>query len=1010
MDPADTLQRREPMDTHVAPVLAGPPPSMPSFPILQEERTVADLCHQYAAAVATQEGAPDSVILGYILGAIHDQFMELEMASLDLLILLTQSLSGTNLQGAEKQNVIQLAKLKGVLAEMGSEGHQVKHLSTVRDISNGETPTKVITIPKEAPPRPDTPKAGSSPTPQSPLDDASAPQARVFRMVKEYRTGENLLEIITAIAQLNDEDLALLEGDAATTNNLMAIYREFMALVETTEAIPEQHADLFLAITDKMIHHPKCELLFPQGPQRTPGSFTFAATLLNKLLPLTEESAKKVALQPTIAKAYKNVWSEASMYIHYVFTHSILDMKHHHIDENKQQHLEEMQFGLRLLENFMPAHALLSKTQGSPFTISLGTMFALIRALDQADGIAEKDIAAYWGDANTFQDNCSEIAESLIPLSLPPADDPEALIEGIGRLLEDHQRAAFGGDQSKKTLTLVERANLFHRMRVARKINIEARKFANHIMRPEHNEVIRVVDLHTSTLVDISAHTKFIKDQKRYDATLKAIGSSLDFLKPTTPINAAERALLAIEETVNFRLSCRDPNAVHLKSTVSDIRSEYFALEYEKLRAKAIKYENHNYSQFNRPTMKREGTWYPEMQFNPRTMQEDIGASPVSGACSCNATMTLAYLLTPGRRKSDDMDFDLVMDEGQKLYYHILTNLYGEALEDTTGVYLEFENLNADVFSKGYLVPIERESREITQVLVPGQENAGYKLAWEQLEERIPESKTQIGGLIQNGASIYALHIEKKGDRTLYTIIDSHGLSHGIPTDDDNYDRAFRVTFESKDDAAMFLKLHHPYSSQDIRGHTCTVLPVVGPEKDLVVERDDGKGVMADARQYHTKVAALREAKRLEDRSLLRQNGLLPKTGKRFESRSRQGAPSITKQSRASDAKRSGKELLAELKMCKQADRIAEIAKALKGIAPSAQYLLDAYVAVWNENNPLLKKILTVSPTVKKTLVLSAEFKAKFKKAGTEEKKRMIARTWTDYRAQLLAKLDTIIK
>ena len=992
-------------------------PSPPEVSLSENESDIVDLCSQYLKAVETKESSLDPVTLGLFLGAIHDKFIKLSICSLGLLELIKKVISSRKLNGSEQTDKDKFISLEAILLVMNDRHYRDQNKIVVKDSSNDNRLTEALSIPKEV-----ARKKTSLPPPPPPDQFArgdslgNAQQIKVFEIVSRYNQEDEIIPILREIALLSDEDLSCIENDRSTAQNLFAIYQEFISMVSQTESIRGVDAALFFVVTNMMIRHPQCDMLFTQGAKGTPGSFTFCASIIDKTLPLDIETAKSIALNTKAAKAYSDVWTEASMYMRHVFVDSMLEMRYQVDPRSTEEKRGRILLGLRIASKHLPSLKILTEAKGTGFGVSIGTVFAIIGSLDQSDMLDDADVDRFFGPLATFKQDCIAICDSLIPHALAPRGESEVDLKSLEKQLTSHKMNVFANISREPFLSIAQRAKLFHVMRKIRRENVANLPNSPGILRQAQHEIIRKMNLNMNTIIDISIQTRFFRDKKRYNATIRAIESSLCAISPRAPIQSIDRTLTAAQKTVSFRLCDRDPRYSELEQRIDQTKSEFVAHEFERLKRVAVDFQKHEYSQFNRPTESHRGEWFPKVSYNARTGNNQLDYSPVSGACSCNATMTLVNLLTPRINKDEATFFDRVMDEAQVLYYYILNVKYGDTLERTSGHFLAFEDLNKEVFDKGYLVPVAKEDqREISTVLIPGQENSCYRSALDQLEDRMPEEIDQIGGLIQNGASIYALYIERKRGKMLYSIIDSHGLSPAILTSENDYERAFRITFESKDDAAMFLKLHHPYTTDDIRGHTATILPLIGPREDLVATRDKNKGLMYQARIYHDKIHSKRKKQRSKDRETLRKFDALPPTSsqnpflysKKFESLSSSSAQA----SSFTEDNQTPKQLLSSLKKCTNIECARDIVLQLKKKLPVAQSLLDAYIIVtFQKNNSNLTALLERSKELKNTLKIDQEVRLAFKTADKVEKTRLIERTWREYHDQILAKLDSIVK
>ncbi len=321
---------------------------------------------------------------------------------------------------------------------------------------------------------------------------------------------------------------------------------------------------------------------------------------------------------------------------------------------------------------------------------------------------------------------------------------------------------------------------------------------------------------------------------------------------------------------LKLRISTSNPDFNPLKEHIDAKKTAIERAEFDRLKSAAYSFEKHNYSQFSRPTQSRLGKWWPSESVR---FDEDLSPSPADSACSCNAAVALIYSLTPDRVFA----FDQVLDEGQYVYYKVLDGKPEVEGDATSGYYLHIrEDVDPIISRLGHL---RHEGEFLTGFLTEGEEAKVYKDLFAQLAQKIEGAAGKIGGFIQNGVNIYALTVEKTDEgQFLYTIIDSHGLSHSVPTVEKDYDRAFRISFKSIDDAASFLALHPPHSgepSQQI--NSVTILPVRGTEIDLSHFAHRGDDILSEAGAYALDLKDKRRAKEVQDRQTLDKAGRLPK-------------------------------------------------------------------------------------------------------------------------------------
>lgn len=970
---------------------------------------------------------------------IYAKLMTFEAISQYLIEALSAAFSEGNLTKIKAPAQVETAHILGMLEAIKQPLHQMDGKSQTKETRSGQT-IDLFVLPKTAPPK----EASSSGDLQRGFvsGDASLAEARgrddgaamteggkksrqvqMFEAVSAYTDKVDAFALMKHLLRLPRSDLQKLETDAATAPNLFKIYQRTITTILEMTPIPLDEAALCIAIADVVLQHPESEALFVAGPYQTPGSFAFAAHILTNILPLSPEAARVIGGQKEMVVAFNNVWGEGAQYVYHVFYNHGRELRNRLGADQKAQMKREMQMCLHIAEQYIPTIEQLSAAAGFDLSISAASAFAVIFAIESVDRIADGDLNTFGFDSGLFKVRCKGICDALAAKAFESQALPELDMSVASRRLADHQYAVFGKDPKKATIPLLERCGMFHTLRRVRATTLELHRSSVGSARSEFYDTLSIQERLMREIIDSGISARYVKTAARFDGTLRYLDSMFAKISQGTSFVDAEMILRRADELLSYRLNARDLYSIRTKSQIHDTRAELTRVEFARLKEKAADYQNHSYSQFNRPTETIKGKWWPKdcVRWSSALKEMELPPSPVSTACSCNATMALIHLLTPDRSKGGPFPFDQVLDEGQVIYYNILKRLLGVDVEDTAGHYLRFEDLEADIFDKGYLVHVDGGhvgSRELVEVLSLGAEHINYARIFTQLEARIPPDRKAIGGLIQNGASIYAIHIDKSGPKTLYSIIDSHGLHQGIPTSAENYDRAFKVSFESIEDVAMFLKLHHPYDGDNIMMNTCTVLPVVGPKVDLVVMRDKGEGLLSDARTKSVTLSTKRSegTRRDEDRSTLRRYGILPKTstGSSFSgSLHRKSAPKPPppgppgSSSKSSYAAMTSSELIARFQTSKSLPQIIEIGTELKKKLPNAIDAISAYTLAYTRDEEGLKLLKRKSPIIKERLKIDPEIRTSFAKAQSEsEQRRLIEESWKGYMQKAFALIE----
>ncbi len=979
----------------------------PSPKITPFENGLVVFCNSISQALKERATYPllSTRMLSHALNALHSKLQELTDLSPDFLVILrdtTQNLE-TQTSGEDQEKAIAIqARARSV--KLGGPSSAFKPLG--------------------AKPRP---ASLTSPARADEMGAKSPFQPKIRQLLLDFQPERSAVDLLKTILTLPKEDILRLETDRSTNPKIHLLYQTAIAeiqldLTERKERTPAESIFLLKA-GNLILHYPDFESLFPLGPYKSLGSRAFAALILAETCPLGAESARLIIEDEANLKPCVDfLWYEASFHIFTVFSGHMQEIRNRMPEETRLSIHNDIECCVHLATQYDQMYAQMSKAKGSHINRSVSTLFCMIYALDRVARVDPADLDRAGLRPAEFMSHCSQTCDQLNAAAQFSTPAPEVNLTTISDRLSQHQKKTFGKEFNKTELSTVELRNLFYAARETRKHAIE---FLDTDARQDAFEAIRKSDGWMEQIITAMMQGRFTKDGEgaRKCNFIQSILLALDSIEVDHPFDVKMSLFLNLEVLIHSRLNVYDTDRVKLQQQLDISKSNALGTEFARLKASAIKYENHSFSQFNRPTQTAQKDWWPREEVSITTGETQLAPSPASTACSCNATMTLVHLLTPGRPNEEAFDFDRVLNEGQFLFYDVLKRepqregerYQGQFLSEdrTAGIYLDFEAIErSPVFQGNYLSVVEQagtiDGKYIQVSLSPGKEIDQYKRLFTQLEARIPEGKDAIGGLIQNGVSIYAVHIQKTPvDGTTYTIIDSHGLYQGIPTAESDFNRAFKVSFKSIDDASRFLQLHHPYNGTDIRTNTCTVLPVIGPDIDLAAHRDRGAGLMAEASAYHLDLQQKQIEHLQKDKALLRQYRNLPvEPGHTFSrpwtSSSSTSSPLAIFKS-LQEAERSGK--------THEALRKAEELLRNQKISEKAKAALSAFVAASKRDNSTLVSLKTSHLELKRELVIDQGKRSAHGTARTpQERETVLRQIWADHRRNALTIANRHIK
>ena len=719
-------------------------------------------------------------------------------------------------------------------------------------------------------------------TPSPPLRAPTPPppsQPAVREAILKFDVGTSSFPLLKMLCALSPRDSNALMQDRDTGPAIEKIFLAAINELSDTEFTTMETQLDAISAANLILRHPKSEFLFPPHEFCPTGSSVFAARLLRNVLPISEELQILLQHKPETTSALRLLYSEASLFAVQAFPkllHEMTDREVISTEELAGPIRADITACMNLAQNFPVTLMFLGKMQPEDIT----TGYALIIALEYAYGTDETDMATA-GLGVDFKSKCLEFSKAIGRPVKHIEDATVADFEGLSKEIHEHREATFKGTAGKKKMPP-------RRIHEVLSMLVNVKRFAetirptlgfdNALRTPIIDSIRRANDV-TSTFIKFVMMENFDSRGDSKAALAHHLQNELSSMTEISSYPEISQRTARVQRIIRARFDPLEKESLRLRQISSHLEEVANAKEFARLRARST-LEKHDYSQFNRPTVSKGGTWWPA----DVVTRENLGSSPADSACSCNAALALIYSLTPGKIDTPHFPFDRVMDDAQQIYYQLAdtdpTFEAGISQDCLSGCYLRLEDLKRHIIDPGYLQIVEGEERYIKESLMQGYEHISYKSIFTNLERKIVEDVGSIGGLIQNGASIYALIVEKDVSGSKYTVIDSHGLYHGIQTLDENQDldRAFKITFESIDDVTSFLQLHHPHTgSENYATNTVTVLPVKAPEFDLSV-LSKGKDLLSTIAATSINIDEQRLAKKAKNRGALVSLGILPKT------------------------------------------------------------------------------------------------------------------------------------
>ncbi len=813
------------------------------YPRTKAEHEIAVLCDQISQAVqmklSLQQETRESgeVYLDHLIQSIHDKFSDLFEISKGLHAILSVSYKDLEKHASagkkdfvtSLQKILSETKLDSPLEQSEERDLFGKPISMFL-IARKKTRVRVVKAPTPPGPSESLPPPSSSaskiPKPQISFPTSAKytqPQAR--KELLEYTKATNPLPLVKRFLALDQKDLDGFASDKETSGKIQELYsKAILVLIEGAEQL-EGHE--LLTIVHLLFLHPQAEMLFAKEITRPCPLGYFAAVVLRNY----SELLKTQEMTPPLDMLY----SEAALFFLDQLP-SLLKL----LSQREVTHGDNLSL-LISLTNDLQIFLAITESYAKRGFPNLFVRFTFAYTLEFANQFFEIERRDQPEIFTLIQIRADDFTKRMPPLE----PEPKTAIDlaGVEKRLTTNEQLFYSGDRGKMidapTLALI----------LSQLVKTTVGLFSNYtssrdpasraLLKKEQENIQAIIHRTLKGLFQM----QFFGDQVRYPQFITALQQNPS---STTAV-------------LRLRVSTFNPRFTPLIGQIERKQLDFKKREFQRLK-EVGQLQLHAYSQFNRPTQSRERNWWPQKP--PK--DSPLEASPTNCACSCYAALALVYLLTPGKK----FEFDQIMDEAEYLYYRVVPPELGGL---TTNHMLNFEDdVVPLVTNMGFL-----QDEFIQGIsLVEGQERGIYKDLLMRLAGLIHETPSKVGGFIQNGITIYALVIEKTGEEQyLFTIVDSHGLNPTVSsTDQSDYDRAFKISFKSIDDAASFLSLHHPHSgNESFTQNSVKLLPIRattgGRPSDLLQGAD----------AYATALNTRRQKNRAKDRTVLETAHRLPK-------------------------------------------------------------------------------------------------------------------------------------